>query len=160
MFDPKLTAGDICTRVVAVVYPEVSIDEAARMMRDQRVGSLVVIEERSTTDRHVVGVLTDRDIVTAVVAAQKDPQALRIGDVMSTKVVTARETDSVLGLLASMQRKGVRRVPVVDELDRLVGVVAIDDVLAVVAEAMEALASAVGAAQQHERSLPGTPLGA
>ncbi|MCW5657276.1 MAG: CBS domain-containing protein [Burkholderiaceae bacterium] len=160
MFEHKLTAGDICTRIVSVAYPELSIDEAARVMRDQRVGSLVVVQERSTTDRHVVGVLTDRDIVTAVVATQKDPQTLRVADVMSASVVTARESDSVLDVLATMQRKGVRRVPVVDELHRLVGVVAIDDVLTVVAEAMGALANAVGAAQRHERSISGTPLGA
>jgi Mg/Co/Ni transporter MgtE len=58
-----------------------------------------------------------------------------------------------------MQRKAVRRVPVVGEGNRLVGIVAIDDVLAVIAEAMGALAGAVGAARRHEQTAPGTPLG-
>jgi CBS domain-containing protein len=159
MFERKQTAGDICTRIVSVAYPGLSIEEAARVMRDQQVGSLIVVEERSATDRQVVGVLTDRDIVTGVVAAQKNPQSLRVADVMSSAVVTAREDDSVLEMLAAMQRKRVRRMPVVDEHNRLVGVAALDDVLAVVAEAMGALAGAVGAARQHERKAPGVALG-
>jgi len=60
--------------------------------------------------------------------------------------------------LAIMQRKGVRRVPIVGGGDRLVGVAAIDDVLPVVADAMGALAGAVGAARRHEQTAPGTPL--
>jgi CBS domain-containing protein len=159
MFEPKLTAGDICTRIVSVAYPELSIEEAARVMRDQQVGSLVIVEERGAVERQVVGMLTDRDIVTGVVAAQKNPQALRVADVMSTAVVTVREGDSVLELLAAMQRKAVRRIPVVGEGNRLVGVVAIDDVLAVIAEAMGALAGAIGAARRHEQTAPGTRLG-
>jgi CBS domain-containing protein len=159
MFERKLTAGDICSRIVSVAYPELSIEEAARVMRDQQVGSLVIVEERSAVDRQVVGMLTDRDIVTGVVAAQKNPQALRVAEVMSRAVATAREGDSVLELLAQMQRKAVRRIPVVDDGNRLVGVAAIDDVLAVIAEAMGALAGAVGAARRHEQTAAGTPLG-
>jgi CBS domain-containing protein len=159
MFERKLTAGDICSRIVSVAYPELSIEEAARVMRDQQVGSLVVIEERTAAERQVVGMLTDRDIVTGVVAAQKNPQALRVADVMSSAVVTAREGDSVLELLAAMQHKAVRRIPVVGDGNRLVGVAAIDDVFAVIAEAMGALAGAVGAARRHEQTTPGMPLG-
>lgn len=159
MLERKLTAGDICTRIVSVAYPELSVEEAARVMRDQEVGSLVVVEERSADERQVVGMLTDRDIVTQVVAAQKNPQALRVADVMSRDVVTARESDTVRALLDAMQRKGVRRVPVVGEGERLVGVAAIDDVFAVIADAMGALAGAVGAARRHERTAPGAPLG-
>ncbi len=159
MFERKLTAGDICNRVVSVAYPEVSVEEAARAMRDQQVGALVIVDERGAGERQVVGMLTDRDIVTGVVAAQKSPQALRVAEVMSSAVVTAREDDSVLELLATMQRKAVRRVPVVGEGNRFVGIVAIDDVLAVIAEAMGALAGAVGAARRHEQTAPGTPLG-
>jgi CBS domain-containing protein len=159
MFERKLTAGDICSRVVSVAYPELSVDEAARVMREQRVGSLVVVRERSTAQREVVGMLTDRDIVTQVVAAQKDPLSLRVGDVMSRDVVTAREDESVLDLLATMQRKGVRRVPVLAADNRLIGVAAIDDVLATIAEAMGALAGAVGSAGRHEHTAQGVVLG-
>jgi CBS domain-containing protein len=159
MFERKLTAGDVCSRVVSVAYPELSIEEAARVMRDQQVGSLVIVEEHGAGERQVMGMLTDRDIVTHVVAAQRSPRGLRVADVMSTAVVTVRETDSVLEVLAAMQRKGVRRIPVLGEDNRLVGVVAIDDVFALIAEAMGALAGAVGAARRHEQTAPGMTLG-
>jgi CBS domain-containing protein len=94
--------------------------------------------------------LTNRDIVTGVVAAQNDPQTLRVADVMSRNVVTARKEDSVLDALATMRRRGVRRLPVVGAQDRLIGLLTIDDVLQLLAEQMQALAAAVGAAQRHE----------
>jgi CBS domain-containing protein len=151
MMDP-LNAGDICTRIVTVVYPSMALNEAARLMRERHVGSLVVVEELSLNERVVVGMLTDRDIALGVVAADRDPHGMRVGDVMSKDVVTAREQDSVLDLLGSMRRKGVRRIPVVAPQGTLIGIVSLDDVLEVVAQEMQAVASAVGASQKQERT--------
>jgi CBS domain-containing protein len=151
MMDP-LNAGDICTRIVTVVYPSMALNEAARLMRERHVGSLVVVEELSLNERVVVGMLTDRDIALGVVAADRDPHGMRVGDVMSKDVVTAREQDSVLDLLGSMRRKGVRRIPVVAPQGTLIGIVALDDVLEVVAQEMQAVAGAVGASQKQERT--------
>lgn len=145
-----LTAGEICTRVVVFTDRGMMLDEAARLMRTHHVGSLVVVEERSPTERIVVGMLTDRDLATAVVALERDPHAFRVGDIMSADVVTVREQDSVLDVLAIMRQKRVRRLPVTGARGELIGLVALDDVLAIVAEQMQALASAVGAAQRHE----------
>lgn len=145
-----LTAGDLCIRTVVFADAGMMLGEAARLMRSHHVGSLVVVEERSPAERIVVGMVTDRDIATAVVGQERDPHAFRVGDVMSRDVVTAREQDSVLDLLAAMRRKRVRRVPVTGARGELVGIVALDDLLAVVAEQMQALAEAVGAAQRHE----------
>lgn len=154
MFSRKVTVGDICTRLVAITYPSLSIEEAARVMREQHVGSLVVVEEVSPKDRQVVGMLTDRDIVTGVVAAQRDPMGLCVADLMSRELVTAREEDSVLDVLIAMRRKAVRRVPVVGPHERLIGIVTIDDVLQLLAEEMQALAAAVSSAQRHEETAP------
>jgi CBS domain-containing protein len=145
-----LTAGDICIREVVFADAGMMLAEAARLMRRHHVGSLVVVEERAPTQRLVTGMITDRDIATAVVAADRDPHAFRVGDVMSREVVTAREQDSLLDLLAAMRRKRVRRVPVTGPEGELIGIVTVDDVLGVVAEQMQALAAAVGAAQKHE----------
>ena len=78
----RLTAGDICTRVVAIAFGSTAVTEAARVMREQHVGSLVVVDE-TPSGRVVVGMLTDRDIVTGVIAAQKDPHGLSVADLMS-----------------------------------------------------------------------------
>jgi CBS domain-containing protein len=149
MYAP-LNAGAICTRTVTIAYPSMALNEAARLMREHHVGCLVVVEQQSPEDRVVVGMLTDRDIVTAVVAADRDPNGLRVGDMMNKDVVTAREQDSVLDVLTAMRRKRVRRIPVTGPRGTLLGIVALDDVLEIVAEEMQALASAVGAAQKRE----------
>lgn len=147
-----VNAGDICTRVVTIAYPTMAVNEAARLMRDRHVGSLVVVEERTLEERVVVGMLTDRDIALGVVAADRDPHGMRVGDVMSKDVITAREEDSLADLLSAMRRKGVRRVPIVSPQGLLIGLVALDDVLDVLAQEMRAVAEAVAAAARHEET--------
>lgn len=149
MYDP-LNAGGICTRTVSIAYPSMALNEAARLMREHNVGALVVVEQQSPEDRVVVGMLTDRDIAMTVVAADRDPHGLRVGDVMSKEVVTAREQDSVLDVLATMRRKRVRRIPITGPQGTLIGIVAVDDILEIVAQEMQAMALAVGAGQRQE----------
>jgi len=72
--------------------------------------------------------------------------------VMSNDLVTVRETDSVMDALAAMRRKGVRRVPVTDAHGMLVGVLAIDDMLGMMAEQMRALVAAIETERVHEKS--------
>ena len=150
MNDP-LTAGDICTRSVVVSDPSMEVVQAAQLMRQHHTGCVVVTEQPSAFDRVVAGILTDRDIAMGVVALDRTPHGMRVGDLMSKEVVTAREDDSILDLLAAMRRKGVRRVPVTTARGTLVGIVALDDVLEVLAQQMHAVATAVGAAQKHDR---------
>jgi len=145
----RLTAGDVCTRKVAVGYPTMSVGEAARAMREFHVGCLVVVEEREE-GRVPVGLLTDRDIVTAVVAKAADADTLRVEDVMTPDPLTARQHDSILDVLALMRRKSVRRIPVTGDKGVLVGVVTIDDVLQTVAEEMKAIAEATAGQQPRE----------
>ena len=155
----EMNAYELCQRNVVTVRRHEELATAAWMMRERNVGCLVVVEPAGTAGgEKPVGMLTDRDIVTQVVARQKDPLTIRIGDIMSRDVATAREDDSVLDLLAAMRRKGVRRMPVISADNRLVGLATIDDVFAVVAEAIDALSGAVAAAWRHERSQPGTTL--
>ena len=137
------SAGEMCTRVVSLAWPGLSIEDAARVMRDQGVGSLVVVEEVSPEERRVVGMLTDRDIAVGVVGNQRLPQGLCVGDLMSRQVVTVSEDDGAMDVLDVMRRHGVRRVPVVAAGGRLVGVLSVDDVLSVLAEQLRVLAQAV-----------------
>ena len=134
------TAGEICSRIVTIGYPSMALNEAARLMRERHVGCLVVVEEVSPRESVVVGVLTDRDLALGVVAADRDPHGMRVGDIMTRDVVKVREEDSLADVLAAMQRKGVRRVPVTGPKDVLLGIVALDDVLEVLAQQMQAVA--------------------
>lgn len=139
----RMTAGELCIRNVVVALRSTSLDEAARLMRGLHVGCLVVVDEHDT-GRRVAGLLTDRDVVTTVVARDAAPSTLRVGDVMTEDVVCVREDDSLVDLLATMQRRGVRRVPVVGPQQQLVGIVATDDLLRVLADQLQTLAQIVG----------------
>jgi CBS domain-containing protein len=145
----RLQAGDICTREVVFVYRSLPIDDAARLMREKHVGTVVVVDEMAL-GRVVAGMLTDRDIVTAIIAKGLDPTTLRVEDAMSTDLVLARESDSLMDLLGQMRRKGVRRLPVADARGVLVGLVSLDDVLEVVARQLESLVGAMRSGRRHE----------
>lgn len=146
----RTDAGQICSRIVTIVQRDTPLVEAAQLMRTQHVGSLVVVDETSQ-GRLVCGILTDRDIVTAVVASDVDPATLTVEDVMTTDVATALETDSVMDLVRAMRRRGVRRLPVTTPQRVLVGLVALDDVLSLLAEQLRAMALAIETEQLQER---------
>ena len=146
-----LNAGEICSRIVVVGERDTPLPAAARRMREQHVGCLVVVDDTGS-GRRVAGMLTDRDIVTSVMAKAVDPTTLRVEDVMSTDVVTARETDAFTELLATMRHKGLRRLPVVDAQGVLVGLVTLDDLLGILAEQMRTVVQAIESEQRRERN--------
>ena len=147
----RLTAGEVCTRIVTIAYRGMRLAEAARSMREQHVGCLVVVEE-TDPGRVVVGILTDRDIVVSVVAKDQDARFMSVGEAMTTDVVMVREEDSVLDVFDLMRRKGIRRIPVTGPQGVLVGIVALDDLLGVMSEEMQALAGTIGSGRTHERA--------
>lgn len=150
--DERLTAGEICTRIVTIAFRHTTLNGAARLMRENHVGCLVVVDEAGGL-RTVVGVLTDRDIVTAVVASDLDPRALCVEDVMVTDLVTVREEDSLIDVMRTMRRKGVRRLPVVGRQNELMGVVALDDVLDILAQELSLLVAAIDSEGKRERQM-------
>lgn len=152
----RLSTGEICTRSVTFAYRDTPLNGAARLMRENHVGSLVVVDDVAG-QRIVVGMLTDRDIVTAVVASDLDAAALRVGEVMSTDLVTVREDDSLIELMRAMRRKGVRRVPVVGGQGELIGLATLDDVLAILSEELGLLVAAIGSEGQRERKMRPSP---
>jgi len=145
---------DICSRMVVVAGPDTDLRSAARLMRDHHVGALVVIEENGGV-RRPIGIVTDRDIVVAVVAATDvRPEALSVGDVMSRNLLVADAELGVFEAVDLMQDRGARRLPVVDAEGRLVGIITLDDVLRMVAGELTALAIAAQRAfsrEVHER---------
>lgn len=149
----RLTTGEVCTRSVTIAFRETPLIDAARLMRTEHVGCLVVVEDGAAGQRTVVGLLTDRDIVTAVVAPGLDLSTLRVGDVMSTDLVTVREDDSLIDLMRAMRAKGVRRIPVLGAQGELIGIAALDDVLAILSEELSLLVAAIDHEGQRERQL-------
>ncbi|KRB99568.1 histidine kinase [Hydrogenophaga sp. Root209] len=146
----KMLAGDVCNRIVVIAERGLSLVQAAQLMRKRHVGCLVVVDETGA-GRLVVGMLTDRDIVTAVIARELDAAVLTVGDVMSRELISALEDDSIKDMLVTMRRKGIRRLPVVTTQGMLVGLVTLDDVLSLMAEQLREMASLVETEALRER---------
>jgi|APFre7841882724_1041349.scaffolds.fasta_scaffold10177_3 CBS domain-containing protein len=144
-----MNVGEVCSRVVVFAERDLPLTEAARLMRDHHVGSLVVVDDKGA-GRLPVGVITDRDIVVAVVAKEVDPRTVSAGEVMAPEPALARETDSELDVLRTMRRRGIRRMPVVDAEGRLVGLITLDDLLGLLAEELGSLARTVETEQAAE----------
>lgn len=145
----KMNVGEICNRTTVFAYRSMSVSEAARLMLEQHVGSLVVVEEAGQ-GRTVVGMLTDRDIVTAVVAHNFNAQTVRVADIMSSNPIVCRSEDSMMDALNQMRRHGVRRLPVTDAQDILVGIVTLDDLLGIVAEQLQTFVQVVDSERKRE----------
>jgi CBS domain-containing protein len=114
---------EVMTSKVCSIDAEKPVAYAAKMMRDEDVGLAPIVEG----DR-LVGTLTDRDIAIRVVAEGRDPEATKVRDVASTDVVTVDPQQDLDEALRLMTQHQVRRIPVVEEDGRLVGVVAQADV--------------------------------
>ena len=145
-----MRTGEVCNRTVIVVGRDTSLGEAAKLMRENHVGSLVVVED--TDGRAPVGIVTDRDIVVEVLSSGLDHRTVTVGEIMGAKLVTAREDDDWLDTLKVMRGRGVRRVPVVGAAGELVGIVTVDDLLEVVAEQLDDIVRAIGNEQSRETS--------
>src|SRR5574340_806594 len=131
-----MNIGDICSRAVVSIGVNDPVRQAAEMMRNYHVGSLVVTES-SDGGLTPVGMLTDRDIVVGIVAKDVDPLTVTVGDIMSPEPLIAAEDDDVAEILEDMRKQGVRRIPVVDEADKLIGIFALDDLLQLLAVQMD-----------------------
>jgi CBS domain-containing protein len=145
-----MNVGSICSRRVITASPQLDIQAAAELMREEHVGFLVVVPREPRGPQPPLGVLTDRDIVVSVVAKRADPGALKVGDVMSMQPVVVAESEAVDLALRTMRRAGVRRLPVVNARGEIVGVLSIDDLLEFVAREMESLSGAVRNGRQIE----------
>jgi CBS domain-containing protein len=142
-----MAIGEVCNRAVVIVQRETPVIEAAQLMRHHHVGDVVVVEPGAGLPSPV-GILTDRDIVIEVVAAQIAPDTLCVGDLIAGGVATVRETEGVFETMRYMRDQGVRRLPVVDAAGGLVGIVTLDDLLELLAEEMGELSRLVS----HERA--------
>lgn len=131
--------GDICTIQTVHCKRDMSVQQAALLMRNHHVGDLVVVEQPNG-EQVPVGIITDRDIVVSVIALGLDPASLLVGDIMSAQLLTASEDEDVYDIIERMRVNGIRRLPVVNSLGALSGVVSIDDLLAFLAQEMAELA--------------------
>jgi CBS domain-containing protein len=151
-----MKAGELCNREVVTATRGMSILDAARLMRDYHVGSLIIVE--STENRkEAVGILTDRDIVIEVIAEAVGLDEVTIGDVMSYALLKVSDEESVFETAQRMRARGVRRVPVISGTGELVGILALDDILSLLSEELSLLTKVTSRESEQEkkkRTLP------
>ena len=144
-----MNVGEVCNRNVVVTGRRAGVTESARLMREHHVGDLVVVDRADGTVRPI-GIVTDRDLVVEVLAPGIAPATLCADDVMSRDLATAEEDDDVLETLHRMRALGVRRMPVVNADGGLEGLIAVDDLLELMAESMNEVVGLIGREQAEE----------
>lgn len=146
--------GSLCNRNVVAVSSEMTVSEAASLMRHHHIGD-VLVQDDGNGWPVPIGIVTDRDIVVEVVAAELDPRTLKLRDLLMAPLVTADAEESCEDTVRLMAMKGVRRMPVVDERGALVGVVTLDDLLPHFAAPLAQLSEL--AARSREREIATRP---
>lgn len=130
-----MSIATICNRSVETARATETAADVARRMAARRVGSVVVVDERSRP----MGILSDRDITTRVVAAGRDPGRTPVSEVMSPMPTTVLDSTSIENALGHMRVGHLRRLPVVNGMDELVGIVTLDDILRLLAEELSTI---------------------
>jgi CBS domain-containing protein len=108
-----------------VAGPQETAWEAAVRMQQRAVGSLVIVNDENAA----IGIITDRDLVERVIAAGKDPHVTRLAGVMTPAPVTIAESQGISQALRIMRKNCVRRLPVVDDRNVVIGLISLDDIM-------------------------------
>ncbi|HMK87909.1 MAG TPA: CBS domain-containing protein [Steroidobacteraceae bacterium] len=135
-----MSLGAVCNREVTIARATESLHTAAELMRAGRVGSIVVCEEDGGSKRRPIGVLTDRDVVMALLQHSKGLGELLIGQAMTRNPLLLHDEDEVEEAIERLRERAVRRAPVVDAHGSLIGIVSSDDLLELIAEELDAIA--------------------
>jgi CBS domain-containing protein len=117
---------DLCQGQVVCIGPKATVLDAALLMKEKHVGDVLVVK---TPDRpkNPIGILTDRDIVTKVVAKRLAPDEIKVEEVMLTDLHVACDSDGVLEATEKLENAAVRRLPVVDADGNVKGILSADD---------------------------------
>ncbi len=142
----RIQCREIMTRNVITVTRETNVRTVAKMMRDDDLGTLPIVDSESK----LIGIVTDRDIVVRAVAGEKDLDKTEVGEIMTTKVHTAKSNDFAFQVVRLMGEEQVRRIPIVSDEGMLEGIVSMADIALEVedereiAEALEDISSGTG----------------
>lgn len=132
----------ICEREVVTVPEGLSVYETAKIMKALNLGNVIVVGDQKERN-NPIGIITDRDIVIKIVADDGDPMEICAGDIMSLNLLVLKDHQGIQESLDMMSAKSVRRAPIVDDKNNLVGIAMVDDLLVLIAEEVESLAKLI-----------------
>jgi CBS domain-containing protein len=124
---------------VVVAEPSETAAVAARRMRDRRVGCVVV-----TREGRPIGIVTDRDLAVRVVAEGRDPEKTLVSEIVTYDAAVLPPEAGIETALHVMRERGVRRLPIVDEDGRLIGIVTADDLTVLLTRELADLGTGLG----------------
>jgi CBS domain-containing protein len=117
---------DVMTKDPVCCLPSHTADGVAQVMASVDIGPVPIVESQQT--KRLIGIVTDRDLIVRVVAAGRDPTRTTVGTVMTRDLVTCHPDDDLQDALRAMAQHQVRRIPVVDDTGRIVGIIAQADI--------------------------------
>jgi len=129
-----MSLTDCIRNDVVTASPNDSVQDIAELMDRRNVGSVVI-----TRNERPIGIVTDRDLVLRVTARDKDPKITSVSDVMTRDPLVVRDDDSLEDVISCAREQCVRRLPVVDDNECLVGIVTLDDVVSNLVDEMNAV---------------------
>jgi len=121
-----MKCSEVMTDNPVCCLPGDSVSQAARVMRREHVGPVPVISDEQT--RELIGIVTDRDLAIKVVAESRDSNKTTVGEVMTNTIIACREDDDMSSAIAAMEEHQIRRIPVIDQGGRIVGIISQADV--------------------------------
>ncbi len=124
-----LKVGDIMTKKVIVIPYGKNIQDVAKLMKKNEIGSIVVVEDM--TNKRAKGIITERDIVHNIIAKGKDPYKTLVEEVMSKPLRVIKPDTPIEDAAKAMRENRIKRLPVVDEENELVGIISEGDIMKV-----------------------------
>jgi CBS domain-containing protein len=144
-----MSVGEVCTREFVTARKDEPLASAARLMLDEHVGMVLVVEDPGAMPVPI-GVVTDRDIVRCLVRNGGSLDSLRVREALTPEPLVLLEEEDVPQAIDRLRARGVRRAPVVDRHGVLIGVVSVDDLFAWLAGQLDHLARLVESQPRHE----------
>jgi CBS domain-containing protein len=118
--------SDVMTENLVYSSPEDTVSHVAQLMKKEDIGPVLIVDNEDS--KRLVGIVTDRDLALKVVAEGRDPQTTKVEEVMTRKLITCRPDDDVESAMKAMAQYQLRRIPVVENGNRLVGIISQADV--------------------------------
>jgi CBS domain-containing protein len=133
-----------CRKPVVKILPERNVAEACRVMEENNIGCLIVEDNQK-----LCGIITDRDIALKVAGALRDPQKTSVKEIMTADPIRISVEKDLRHLTSLMHAFHVRRVPIVNGHDTIVGIITLDDIIALIANEMSEIGKAISEGFTH-----------
>ncbi len=115
---------EVMSKNIKWAHPDNTIEDAVRIMEEQNCGAVPVTDK----NLHILGIVTDRDIALFTVLQHKNPEKTKLGEFMTRDVITCLESEELEDLITRMREYQIRRIPIVDSKNRLIGMISLGDI--------------------------------